>query len=160
VAGLGRAAETPGCRQAGRADASFSHTRARLRREAQAVARLNHPSIVHVYDIVEGEEVDWIIMELVSGQTLRQWLDEKGPFGPVMAARLGGEIAAGLAEAHAAGILHRDLKAANVMVTPAGRAKILDFGLAVTHVPGPYPPNLPPVPTLPLPGGRNPPGPS
>lgn len=113
-----------------RADTTFSHTRARLRREAQAVARLNHPSIVHVYDLVEGDESDWIIMELVSGQTLRQRLHEKGPFGPAMAARLGCEIAEGLAEAHEFGILHRDLKTSNVMVTPADRAKILDFGLA------------------------------
>lgn len=113
-----------------RADTTSSHTRARLRREAQAVARLNHPSIVQIYDIVEGEETDWIIMELVSGQTLRQRLQEVGPFGPAMAVRLGWEIAEGLAEAHESGILHRDLKASNVMVTPAGRAKILDFGLA------------------------------
>lgn len=113
-----------------RADLTFSHTRARLRREAQAVAQLNHPSIVHIYDIVEGDEVDWIIMELVSGQTLRQRLQENGPFGAAMAARLGCEIAEGLTEAHEAGVLHRDLKAANVMITPAGRAKILDFGLA------------------------------
>jgi serine/threonine protein kinase/tetratricopeptide (TPR) repeat protein len=113
-----------------RADTNFSQTRARLRREAQAVARLNHPSIVHIYDIVEGDEVDWIIMELVNGQTLRQRLREKGPFGPAMAARLGHEIAEGLAEAHESGILHRDLKATNIMVTPAGQAKILDFGLA------------------------------
>lgn len=105
-----------------RADATFSHTRARLRREAQAVARLNHPSIVQIYDIVEGEETDWIIMELVSGQTLQQRIQENGPLGPAMAARLGCEIAEGLAEAHESGILHRDLKAANVMVTPAGRA--------------------------------------
>ena len=113
-----------------RADAALPHARARLRREAQAVARLNHPSIVQIYDIVEWEDVDWIIMELVSGQTLRQCLHEKGPFGPARATRLGCEIAEGLAEAHEASLLHRDLKAANVMVTPAGRAKILDFGLA------------------------------
>lgn len=113
-----------------RAETASTHARERLRYEAQAVARLNHPSIVHIYDIVEGNEVDWIIMELVSGQTLRERLQEKGPFEPAMASRLGREIAEGLAEAHESGILHRDLKAANVMVTPAGRAKILDFGLA------------------------------
>lgn len=113
-----------------RAEAGVTHLRARLRREAQAAARLNHPAIVHIYDIVEEEAGDWIIMELVRGRTLRQWLDEKGPLDPGMAARLGGEIAEGLAEAHELGILHRDLKAVNVMVTPAGRAKILDFGLA------------------------------
>lgn len=113
-----------------RADSTLPHIRARLRREAQAVARLNHPSIVQIYDIVEGEETDWIIMELVSGQTLGQRLRKKGPLSPAMASRLGYEIAEGLAEAHESGILHRDLKAANVMVTPAGQAKILDFGLA------------------------------
>lgn len=113
-----------------RADAAVSHIRARLRREAQAAARLNHPAIVHIYDIVEEGDGDWIVMELVSGQTLRQWLDEKGPLPPAMAVRLGGEIAEGLAEAHAFGILHRDLKASNIMVTRTGRAKILDFGLA------------------------------
>jgi serine/threonine protein kinase len=113
-----------------RADTAVSHIRARLRREARTAARLNHPAIVQIYDIVEEEGGDWIIMELVRGQTLRQWLDEQGPLSPAMASRLGGEIAEGLAEAHAAGILHRDLKAGNVMVTPAGRAKILDFGLA------------------------------
>jgi len=113
-----------------RADANVSHIRERLRREAQAAARLNHPAIVHVYDIVEEEGGDWIVMELVNGVTLRHLLDEKGPLSPPTAARLGGEIADGLAAAHEEGILHRDLKATNVMVTPAGRAKILDFGLA------------------------------
>jgi serine/threonine protein kinase/tetratricopeptide (TPR) repeat protein len=113
-----------------RAEATVSNLRERLRREAQAAARLNHPSIVHIYDIVEEADGDWIIMELVSGQTLRQWLDDKGPLLPAVAARVGWEIAEGLAEAHEFGILHRDLKAGNVMVTPAGRTKILDFGLA------------------------------
>jgi serine/threonine protein kinase/tetratricopeptide (TPR) repeat protein len=113
-----------------RAEATVSNLRERLRREAQAAARLNHPSIVHIYDIVEEADGDWIIMELVGGQTLRQWLDEKGPLLPMVAARVGWEIAEGLAEAHNFGILHRDLKAGNVMVTPAGRTKILDFGLA------------------------------
>jgi len=113
-----------------RADAAVSDLRARLRREARAAARLNHPAIVHIYDIVEEDEGDWIVMELVSGQTLRQWVEEKGPLKPAMAARIGCEIAEGLAEAHDLGILHRDLKACNVMVTPAGRTKILDFGLA------------------------------
>src|SRR3954470_18685267 len=113
-----------------RADTAVAGIRARLRREAQTAARLNHPALVHIYDIVEQDGDDWIIMELVRGQTLRHWLDEKGALPFPMAARLGGEIAEGLAEAHEAGILHRDLKTGNVMVTPAGRAKILDFGLA------------------------------
>jgi len=113
-----------------RVDTAVADIRARLRREAQTAARLNHPALVHIYDIVFEDEGDWIIMELVRGQTLRHWLDEKGPLPFAMVCRLGGEIAEGLAEAHEAGILHRDLKAGNVMVTPSGRAKILDFGLA------------------------------
>lgn len=103
--------------------------RERLRREAEAGARLNHPSIVHIYDIVETEESDWIVMELVEGRTLQAILKE-GPLPPERVIRLGREIAEGLAEAHSQGFIHRDLKAPNVMVTRAGRAKILDFGVA------------------------------
>jgi len=113
-----------------RADAAPRHGRERLRREARAVARLNHPAIVHVYDLLEGEDGDWIVMELVEGRTLRRLLDEETVVPPARAVQLGRQIAEGLAEAHARGILHRDLKATNVIVTPFGRAKILDFGLA------------------------------
>jgi TOMM system kinase/cyclase fusion protein len=109
---------------------SISHAAERLRREARAAARLNHPAIVHVYDLIEREDGDWIVMELVVGRTLRQLVAEDGPLAPQDAIRLGRELAEGLAEAHDHGILHRDLKTVNVMVTPAGRAKILDFGLA------------------------------
>lgn len=103
--------------------------RERLRREAEAGARLNHPAIVHIYDILESEESDWIVMELVEGQTLHALLKE-GPLDPQRVLRLGREIAEGLAEAHAQGFIHRDLKAPNVMTTHTGRAKILDFGVA------------------------------
>ncbi len=113
-----------------RVDAAVRHGRERLRREARAAARLNHPSIVHVYDILEGTDGDWIVMELVTGKTLRCLLDEETALPPARAVKLCREITEGLAEAHANGILHRDLKAANVIVTPSGRAKILDFGLA------------------------------
>lgn len=109
---------------------SAARGRERLRREARAVARLSHPAIVHVYDLLEGEDADWIVMELVSGQNLRQLLDREGRLGVRQVLQLGREIAEGLSEAHASGILHRDLKTANIMVTTAGRAKILDFGLA------------------------------
>ncbi|MFY9821879.1 MAG: protein kinase [Thermoanaerobaculia bacterium] len=101
----------------------------RFRREAQAAARLNHPSIVHIYDIVETEAGDWIVMELVEGTSLHQGIPAGG-LDPRQAVRLGRQIAEGLAEAHAQGVIHRDLKASNVMVTASGRAKILDFGLA------------------------------
>jgi serine/threonine protein kinase len=113
-----------------RADAQFTELRQRLWREAQAAARLNHSAIVHIYDLVESPDGDWIVMELVEGQTLRKLIQEKGCLPLEQVIRLGLDICEGLAEAHSHGILHRDLKASNVMVTPAGRAKILDFGLA------------------------------
>jgi serine/threonine protein kinase/tetratricopeptide (TPR) repeat protein len=100
-----------------------------LRHEAAAAARLNHPSIVHIYDILEEDGADWIVMELVEGETLAQILKD-GPLALPQALRLGREIAKGLAKAHSQGIVHRDLKALNVMVTPSGHAKILDFGIA------------------------------
>ena len=103
--------------------------RERFKREARATARLNHPSIVHLYGIFQEGDSDCIVMEYVDGKTLDQLLAE-GPLDPLRVANLGHEIAAGLAEAHANGILHRDLKAENIMISPRGRAKILDFGLA------------------------------
>jgi class 3 adenylate cyclase/tetratricopeptide (TPR) repeat protein len=104
----------------------------RFRREARMAARLNHPAIVHIYEIVETPEGDWIVMELVEGKTLDRLLRE-GRIDLVRAVRYAREVAEGLSEAHAQGIVHRDLKAANVMVTPAGRVKILDFGLAKAY---------------------------
>jgi DNA-binding transcriptional ArsR family regulator len=107
-----------------------SGTDRRLLREAQATARLNHAAVVHVYDLVEEDGALWIVMELVEGKTLRRLIEEQGPLPVAQAVQLAREIADGLDEAHAHGILHRDLKVSNVMVTPAGHAKILDFGLA------------------------------
>ena len=104
----------------------------RFRREARMAARLNHPSIVHIYDIVETDDGDWIVMELVEGKTLDRILRDGLP-SALRTVQLVREIADGLAEAHANSIVHRDLKASNVMVTAAGRAKILDFGLAKTY---------------------------
>ncbi len=113
-----------------RADTRLAELRQRLRREAQATARLNHPAIVQVYDLVEDEAGDWIVMELVEGKTLRRVIEEEGPLPFAQAVRIGLDISEGLAEAHTRGILHRDLKTSNIMVTASGRAKILDFGLA------------------------------
>lgn len=103
--------------------------RERFKREARATARLNHPAIVHLYGIFQEGESDCIVMEYVEGRTLDSILAE-GPLDPLRVASLGHEIASGLAEAHANGILHRDLKAENIIITPRGRSKILDFGLA------------------------------
>ncbi|HYH44612.1 MAG TPA: serine/threonine-protein kinase, partial [Thermoanaerobaculia bacterium] len=111
------------------AEAGNALSRERFRREARAAAGLSHPAIVQIHDIVESAEGDAIVMELVEGQTLAR-LIESGPLDVASAVRLAGEIAEGLATAHARGLVHRDLKTENVMVTRAGHAKILDFGLA------------------------------
>ena len=103
--------------------------RERFRREAEAGARLTHPAVVQIYDLVESPEGDWLVMELVVGKTLRELLSV-GPLDLRSAVLWGGEIAGGLAAAHAQGILHRDLKAGNVMITEASHAKVLDFGIA------------------------------
>jgi tetratricopeptide (TPR) repeat protein/TolB-like protein len=103
--------------------------RDRLRREARAAAALSHPAIVQIFDLVETDDALWIVLELVEGPTLAELL-RQGPLDLARLLALGREIAEGLAEAHGRGLLHRDLKAENVVVTRAGHAKILDFGLA------------------------------
>ncbi len=108
---------------------SSSGARERFRREARAAARLSHPSIVQVYDLVEGDDGDWIVMELVEGGSLRLLIDQ-GPLDADRAIDLARQILAGLRTAHAAGIVHRDLKADNIMLTSTDQVKILDFGLA------------------------------
>ncbi|HEY2294485.1 MAG TPA: protein kinase [Thermoanaerobaculia bacterium] len=109
--------------------AGDARARERLRREARAAAGLRHPLVVQVFDIVEHGDSAAIVMELVEGQPLSRLL-RQGPLEVAACVRLGREIAEGLGAAHERGILHRDLKAENVMVTPEGHAKILDFGLA------------------------------
>jgi serine/threonine-protein kinase len=107
-----------------------SQRRERFRREAQAVAGLSHSAIVQIYDIAEDSSGDCIVMEYVEGRTLAALLNAGGPIAPGLAARLAREIAEGLQAAHAAGFVHRDLKAENVIVTASAHAKILDFGLS------------------------------
>ena len=112
-----------------RRDAADRRSRERLRLEARTVASLSHPAIVQIHDILEENNADWIVMELVEGQTLHTILQD-GPLPLAQTLYLALEVADGLAEAHNKGIVHRDLKTENVMVTPSGHAKILDFGLA------------------------------
>jgi serine/threonine protein kinase/tetratricopeptide (TPR) repeat protein len=112
-----------------RREATDRKARERLRREARTVASLNHPAIVQIHDIINAEDGDWIVMEMVEGNTLHHML-QSGPLPLSQALYLALEIVDGLAEAHSKGVVHRDLKTENVMVTPAGHAKILDFGLA------------------------------
>jgi len=106
-----------------------SRRRARLRREAQTAAQLSHPNIVQVFDLVEGEDDDWIVMEFVNGVPLSESLNG-GPLSIDLALAYGKQLGEGLAAAHALNIIHRDLKPENVMILPDERLKILDFGLA------------------------------
>ena len=109
--------------------ASTANLRERLRREARAAAQLNHPAIVQIYDVVEGEASDCIVMELVQGMTLAELLKDGAPEIDFTIA-LAHDIAEGLAKAHGNGLIHRDLKPGNVIITKDGHAKILDFGIA------------------------------
>src|SRR3954470_16877201 len=102
----------------------------RFRREAQAAASLSHPNIVSVYDWGEEEGTYFIVMEYVDGRTLSAMLREEGPLLPDRAAGIGAEVAAALAFAHRNGVIHRDVKPGNVIITTDGLVKVTDFGIA------------------------------
>jgi eukaryotic-like serine/threonine-protein kinase len=108
-------------------DASFVE---RFRREAQAAAALNHPNVVSVYDTGDDGDVHYIVMEYVQGRTLADVIRDEGPLLPQRAAEIAEGVAAALAFAHRAGLVHRDVKPANVMITPTGDVKVMDFGIA------------------------------
>ena len=103
---------------------------ARAMREARSSAALNHPNVVSVYDAVEEGEHLWLVMEYVPGRTLAEIVAAEGPIAPERVARIGAQVAEGLAAAHAAGTVHRDVKPGNVLVDDADAAKISDFGIA------------------------------
>jgi serine/threonine-protein kinase len=105
-------------------------TRARFRNEAIAAARVNHPNIVATYDTGDDNGTAYIVMELVDGPTVRRLVDEHGPLPVQDAIRIGIEVAAALDAAHAAGLVHRDVKPPNVLVPPSGPVKVTDFGIA------------------------------
>ncbi|MFE7930568.1 serine/threonine-protein kinase [Streptomyces sp. NPDC057456] len=107
--------------------------RVRMRRavrEARAVARVPHPHVVGVHDLVESEDRLWIVMELVDGPSLAQYLAETGPLTPQHTAALGQQLLDALEAVHAAGALHRDVKPANVLLRRDGSAVLTDFGIA------------------------------
>ena len=99
-------------------------------REAQMAGRLAHPNVVRIYDIVEEDGHPWIIMELFPYQSLHDLVREEGPLTPARAARVGLSVLAALRAAHAAGVLHRDVKPANILIGPDGRVVLTDFGIA------------------------------
>src|SRR6266849_2514234 len=101
----------------------------RFVQEAKAASSLNHPNIVHIYDIAEADGIPFIAMEYVLGKTLGEITGRKG-LRVAVALRYGVQIAEALDKAHSAGIIHRDLKPSNIMVTADGLVKVLDFGLA------------------------------
>jgi eukaryotic-like serine/threonine-protein kinase len=110
--------------------------RARFEREAKTVSALNHPNICTLFDVGREGDTDYLVMELVEGETLAQRL-QRGPLSTPEVLRLGAQIADGLDRAHRAGVIHRDLKPGNVMLTRSG-AKLMDFGLArATGLAGP-----------------------
>jgi serine/threonine protein kinase len=108
-------------------DASFVD---RFRREAQAAARLNHPNVVAVYDSGSDDGTHFIVMEFVEGRTLADFLAKGGKLAPAKATEIAERIADALQAAHDQGVIHRDVKSANVMVTREGIVKVMDFGIA------------------------------
>ncbi|WP_133901108.1 serine/threonine-protein kinase [Actinophytocola oryzae] len=108
--------------------------RERVLRESRALARLQHPNVVSIYQIIESPEspYPWIVMELVRGTSLDARLRD-GLLAPAEAARIGRDVLGALRAAHAAGILHRDVKPGNVLLRPDGSAVLTDFGIAALH---------------------------
>lgn len=102
----------------------------RVLREARTAGRLNDPSVVTVYDVLTEQDVTYIVMELVSAPTLAELMAQQGPLDAARVADIGAQVLGALQAAHAAGIVHRDVKPANIMVLPNGRVKLADFGIA------------------------------
>ncbi|MBZ5740995.1 serine/threonine-protein kinase [Nocardioides mangrovi] len=102
----------------------------RAEREARLAARLNHPHVVAIYDLVEDGDERWLVMEYVAGVTLAALVRSEGPLPNERAAAIVRQAADALAAAHAAGIVHRDVKPSNILVGPDGQVKLSDFGIA------------------------------
>ncbi|WP_372405931.1 protein kinase [Streptomyces luteireticuli] len=106
---------------------------ARLVQEARAAARIAHPCVITVHDVVEQEGRPWIVMELVRGRSLADVLEREGTLDPREAARVGAAVLGALRAAHASGVLHRDVKPGNVLLEDEGRVVLTDFGIALVE---------------------------
>src|SRR5580692_8473598 len=112
---------------------AFGHDPERLsrfQREAKILASVNHPNIATIHGLEQSNGTSYLVMELVSGETLAERVKREGAVPIEEALKIGVQIAEALEAAHEKGIIHRDLKPANVKVTPEGKVKVLDFGLA------------------------------
>jgi serine/threonine-protein kinase len=106
----------------------------RFQQEARALARLSHPNIVQIYDLIQEENRYWIAMEFVEGRDLESFLNKNGKFEVIEALRISALISDAMHYAHTRGVVHRDFKPSNVLVTNTGDPKVMDFGLAkLTH---------------------------
>lgn len=127
---LGRAVAVKRIGRAPGAEQDREADQQRAEREARIAASLNHPHVVAVFDLVEEHEDQWLVMEYVEGRSLSQAVRDEGPLGVDRAAAVLADAAAALATAHAEGVVHRDVKPSNILLTTAGEAKLLDFGIA------------------------------
>jgi eukaryotic-like serine/threonine-protein kinase len=113
-------------------DAEWDALRERSLSEARLAARLSHPSIVAVFDILEQDGRPWLVMQLVPFPSLRDVIGRSGPLSPAHAAQVGLTVLGAIEAAHSAGVLHRDVKPGNVLLGPDNQVYLADFGLAVT----------------------------
>ena len=108
----------------------MDESRQRAIREARSIAQIEHPNVVGIFDVVTDNGSPWIVMELVESRSLFEAVEDDGPMAPQEVARVGLSVLAGLRAAHQAGVLHRDVKPANVLLATDGRIVLTDFGLA------------------------------
>ncbi|GGO75412.1 serine/threonine-protein kinase [Nonomuraea cavernae] len=127
---LDRAVAIKEVRYTGVGDAQLADLNRRTIREARAAGRLDHPSVVVIHDVVEEDGLPWIVMQLVRSRSLAEVIREGGPMTVGQAALIGGRMLDALRAAHAMGVLHRDVKPANVLLADDGRVVLTDFGIA------------------------------
>src|SRR6266536_209342 len=108
----------------GLSEAEREEFRQRTLREARAAARLSHPNVVQIYDVVQADNQPWIVMEYVRSRSLHRVINEDGPIEPDVAARIGLSVLAALNAAHRAGVLHRDVKPSHVLIADSGRGAL------------------------------------